>query len=151
MTPGSRIVTTAAELLDALQTGVEEIEVRGDLSGMPMVTLNPGVRLRGGTLRFGAKGIRLTRDNVLDDVTVLTRDDEVAVLNDTSVPGLGTLELRNVRTSGQVLLLAADAVRSGHVRIEGLRVDRADVRGRVDRPHGFGVEALQGGFTLWNR
>ncbi|MFB7260665.1 hypothetical protein ACFCXH_00630 [Streptomyces nojiriensis] len=26
----------------------------------------------------------------------------------------------------------------------------ADVRGRSRRPHGFGVEALQGGFTLWN-
>jgi hypothetical protein len=25
------------------------------------------------------------------------------------------------------------------------------VRGRVDRPRGFGVEALQGAFTLWNR
>lgn len=27
----------------------------------------------------------------------------------------------------------------------------ADVRGRFHRPHGFGVEALQGGLTLWNR
>ncbi len=27
----------------------------------------------------------------------------------------------------------------------------ADVRGRAERPHGFGVEALQGALTLWNR
>ncbi len=40
--------------------------------------------------------------------------------------------------------------RSRHVRVERLRVDSADVRGRVERPHGFGVEALQGAFTLWN-
>jgi hypothetical protein len=109
------------------------------------------VKLRGGTLSFGAKGVRLTRDNELDGVTVLTEDDEVAILNDTSVVDLGTLTLRGVRTTGQVLLLAADAVRAGHVVVDGLRVDRADVRGRVDRPRGFGVEALQGAFTLWNR
>ncbi|MFF5265136.1 hypothetical protein ACFY4C_40155 [Actinomadura viridis] len=64
---------------------------------------------------------------------------------------LGTLLLRAVRTSGQVLLLAHDEVRSGHVRVEGLTVEAADVRRRVERPHGFGVDALQGAFTLWNR
>ena len=30
-------------------------------------------------------------------------------------------------------------------------MERADVRGRVERPSAFGVEALQGAFTLWNR
>jgi hypothetical protein len=87
----------------------------------------------------------------LSSVTVLTEVDEVAILNDTSVSDLGTLTLRNVRTAGQVLLLAEGAVRSGHLQVEGLTIARADVRGRVDRPRGFGVEALQGAFTLWNR
>ncbi len=71
-------------------------------------------------------------------------------LNDTSVADMGTLTLRNVRAAGQVLLLAEDAVRSGHVHVEGLQIDRADVRGRSRRPHGFGVEALQGALTVWN-
>ena len=145
------VVTTASDLLNALQAGISEIEVQGTLSGMPMITLGPGVTLRGSTLRFGAKGVRLTRDNVLEDVTILTVEDEVAVLNDTSVSDLGTLVLRNVRATGQVLLLAAGNVEAGHVQVEGLQIDGADVRGRVDRPRGFGVEALQGAFTLWNR
>lgn len=37
------------------------------------------------------------------------------------------------------------------VEIEGLHVRAADVRGRVEQPHGFGVDVLQGGLTLWNR
>ena len=147
----SQVVRSVQELVEAVGSGVDEIEVQRSLSGMPMITLGPGVKLRGGTLSFGAKGVRLTRDNELDGVTVLTEDDEVAILNDTSVADLGTLTLRGVRTAGQVLLLAADAVRAGHVRVDGLRIDRADVRGRVERPRGFGVEALQGAFTLWNR
>jgi hypothetical protein len=118
---------------------------------MPMISLRPGVSLRGGTLRFGAKGIRLSSDNALEDVTVIVPDWEVAILNDTSVSDLGRLSLRNVRTRGQVLLLADGAVCSGHVDVDGLDVASADVRGRPDRQHGFGVDAMQGAFTLWNR
>lgn len=146
----TRTVRSASELADAIDAGVDVIEVDGTITGSPMVTLPPGTTLRGGTLQFGAKGIRLTRDNTLDGVTVLTDDQEVAVLNDTSAAHLGTLTLRNVTTRGQVLILAADNVRGGHIEVEGLHVRSADVRGRSLRPHGFGVEALQGGVTVWN-
>jgi hypothetical protein len=118
---------------------------------MPMITLRPGVSVRGGTLWFGAKGVRLTADNTLEDVTVIVPDWEVAIGNDTSIADFGRLTLRNVRTRGQVLLLADDAVSRGHVEVDGLAVASADLRGRPDRPHGFGVEAMPGAFTLWNR
>ncbi len=145
------VVSTGVELQAAIEDGAPAVEVHGTVSGMPMITLPPGVRLRGGTLQFGAKGLRLTRDNDIEDTTILTADSEVALLNDTTVPDLGTLSLRNVRTTGQVLLRARDAVRSGHVVVHGLTVLSADLRGRSERPRGFGVEALQGGFTLWNQ
>jgi hypothetical protein len=145
-----QVVTTAAELSAAVQSGAKAIEVQGEIRGMPMVTLGPGVRLRGGTLVFGAKGVCLTRDNVVEGVTIRCPDHEVAVLNDTGVSDLGTLTLRNVKTTGQVLLLARDAVKAGKVRVAGLTISSADLRGRVIRPRGFGVEALQGAFTLWN-
>lgn len=145
------VVTTAEQLIDALESGAKSVEVHGVLSGLPPLTLAPRVRLRGGTLRFEAAGLRLTRDNGLDGVTVLCPDGEVAIANDTSVPDLGTLSLRGVRATGQVLLLADDAVRAGHVRVDGLRVDRADVRDRIPRPPAVGVTVLQGAFTLWNR
>jgi hypothetical protein len=35
--------------------------------------------------------------------------------------------------------------------VDSLAVATADLRGRPDRPHGFGVDAMQGAFTLWNR
>lgn len=147
----STTVTTAEELLRATADGTTEIVVKGELEGMPMLTLAPGVRLRGGTLRFGAKGVRLTCDNTLEEVTIVVPDDEVAVLNDTTVADFGTLALHHVRVRGQVMVVAEDAVRAGHVQIEGLQVEHADLRGRDRRPHGFGVEALQGAVTIWNR
>jgi hypothetical protein len=146
-----RMITTADQLIDALESGAEEIEVGGTLGGLPPLALPPGVRLRGGTLAFVSAGLRLTRDNGLDGVTVLCPDGEVAIGNDTSVADLGTLSLRGVRATGQVLLLADDAVRAGHVRVEGLHVERADVRERTPRPPAVGVDVLHGAFTLWNR
>jgi hypothetical protein len=138
------VVTNAEELLDALATA-DDIEVDGSLSGMAAVTLPPGTRLRGGTLRFGAKGIRLTSDNQLEDVTVIVPDNEVAI--GCGAADIGRARLRNVRIRGQVLLTP----RHGHVEVDGLTVASADLRGREERPHGFGVDVLQGAFTLWNR
>jgi hypothetical protein len=143
-------VSSAAALAEALASA-DDIEIDGSIGGLPAITLRPGVTLRGGTLRFGAKGIRLSAGNTLADVTVLVPDHEVAISNDTTVADLGTLRLSNVRTRGQVLLLAEDAVRSGHVVVDGLAVVSADLRGRTHRQHAFGVDAMPGAFTLWNR
>jgi hypothetical protein len=132
-------VSTTAELLNALQVA-DDIEVDGSLSGMPMITLRPGVTLRGGTLRFGAKGIRLTADNRLENVTVLVPDHEVAIGNDTAVPDLGRFTLRNVRTRGQVLLL--DAV---HLTGETAGLDQVRVTAAHGQPIVRGPGHAQGG------
>ncbi len=150
MSTGVVRVSDATDLQRAIDQRAAHIVVTGEVSGMPMVTLGEGQRLSGGTLRFGASGVRLTRDNLLEDITILCPEHERAVLNDTSVPDFGTLSLREVRTEGQALLCARDATRAGRVLVEGLVVAAADLRGRELRPHGFGVDVLQGAFTLWN-
>ncbi|MCX4095924.1 hypothetical protein [Nocardia sp. alder85J] len=147
----SRTVATVAALLDAVDRRFEVIEVLGTICGVPRITLAPGVMLTGGALCFGGKGVRLTCDNVLDDISVVTPVDEVAIYNDLEVEDFGTLWLRQVHTIGQVSFTVGGRVRTGHLCIEGLHVDEADVRGRSDRPSGYGVETIQGAFTLWNR
>ncbi len=142
-------VRSAAALLDALATA-DDIEVDGLVTGMAMISLRSGVTLRRGTLRFGAEGIRLSTGNTLEDITVLVPDHELAISNDSSVADAGTLSLRNVRARGQALL-AEDAVRTGHVVVDGLQVASADLRGRTRRQHAFGVDAMPGAFTLRNR
>jgi hypothetical protein len=144
-------VAASGELVEALRSGVKDIEVRGTLRGLTTLALGPGVALRGGTLLFDTGGLRLTRDNSVDAVTVRSPEGDVAIGNDTSVADFGTLSLRDVRTTGQVLLVADDAIAGGHVRVERLHVDRADVRDRIPRPPAVGVSVLQGAFMLWNR
>jgi hypothetical protein len=48
----------------------------------------------------------------------------VAIGIDTAIGDFGRLTLRNVRTRGQVLLLADHAVRRGHVEMDGLAQPR---------------------------
>jgi len=71
-----RVVTEAAELLDAVESAASEIEIQGTISGIPTITLKPGVSLGGGELEFGAKGVRLSSSNTLEGVTVRTADDD---------------------------------------------------------------------------
>lgn len=144
-------VRTAAQLGEAARQENAIVEVVGIVGGLPTTTLAPGVELRGGKLLFEAGGLRLTRDNVLQDVTVDTAEDEVAIGNDPSQYSLGTMRLTRVRTLGQVLLTAEGNVTEGHVDVDALHVIAADLRGRTERPAGFGAEAMQGAFTLWNR
>ncbi|MEV7974172.1 hypothetical protein [Cellulomonas sp. NPDC089187] len=151
MTGTTTTVTTATELADALSAGARDITIDGEITGSPMVTLPPGTTLRGGTLRLSAQGVRLTTDNTLEDLTILVPDHEAAILNDTEVDDLGTFTLRGVTTRGQIVILAENRVRAGHVQVEDVHVIAADLRGRLHRPHGFGVDALQGAVTLWNR
>lgn len=144
-------VSNLAQRNEALASGAEQIEVSGTLKGMPSVALPPGVSLRGGELVFGGKGLRLSSDNSVEDVTIRTSLPELAIYNDSAVADLGTLRLRNVTSYGQIYLCAQGNVRAGRIEADGVHVAEADTRGRADRPTGFGVEALQGAFTVWNR
>jgi len=146
----TRIVTNAEELQDAVKHGDAHITIKGEIRGMPMLLLQPGQTLTGGTLYFGARGVQLSRGNTLSDITIRTSEVERAILNDTGISDLGTLTLHNVRTTGQVSLLIDSATRSGHVHVENLNIEYADLRGREKRPHAYGVDVLQGAFTLWN-
>lgn len=146
-----RRVRSSAELLAAAGQEDTVIEIVGTLNALPMTTLAPGVRMRGGTLRFSAKGVQLTRDNVLEDLTIEAREDEVAISNDSTQRSMGTIRVAGVRTVGRVLLTAEGHVAGGHVEVDGLHVVAAEVRGRNASPRGLGVEAAPGAFTLWNR
>lgn len=147
----AREVKDAEELQAAVRDGVKVIEVTGTIKGAPRIVLAPGVSVRGGRLQFGSKGVLLTRDNTLENVEVFCPEHEVAIYADAAQEDWGTLRLKNVTTVGQVALIAEGSVRSGRVVIDGLTVRAADLRGRTERPRGFGVEAMQGGLTVWNR
>ena len=86
-----------------------------------MITLPEGTTLRGGTLVFGARGVRVTKVNTLESVTIKVPDTETAILLDTTVEEFGTLALKDVTTRGQISLIAEDKVCAGHVSAQNVR------------------------------
>lgn len=144
-------VSNAQELAEAIAAKEQNIEIEGTITGSPSITLPEGATLSGGTIEFKAKGVRLSANNTLRNVTINTVDYETAIYNDTSVSDAGIFRLEDVTTVGQVYLVAEEALKKVRVEAENVWVKQADVRGRAEQPHGYGVDVLQGGFTLWNR
>jgi hypothetical protein len=149
-------VTSTDALVAAIREGVGTIVVSGRLSNVPSLHLSPGQSLCGvaedSKIAFadGVDGIELTSGNGIHNVHLCASPERRAIFNDTSVPNLGRLQLRGVTTHGRVQILARDKVRGGHVEVNGLDIVAADARAESERPHGYGVYVLQGGFTLWN-
>lgn len=157
MSSMSRTVASTPDLLAAVgDLAIRDISVQGILTGVPSFRLAPGQCIRGhGTgaeivFQAGADGLILSADNEVSGLRLQADHDRRAILNDTSVPGLGRIRLADVTTTGQVQILARDQVRGGHVEVAGLDVVAADTRGRPELPEGFGVKVTQGAFTLWN-
>jgi hypothetical protein len=152
------VVRSVQELVDATDDpAVKTITVAIDLSEVPSIRLAPGVALRSGknrrpALRFapGADGVCLSTNNVIAGLDLFVSNDRRAICNDESVSSLGTLTIQGVHATGRVQILARGNVRHAHVVVEGLDIVSADACGEKDRPHQYGVDVLQGAFTLWN-
>jgi hypothetical protein len=158
--PGTeRVVESVEELLTAVSDpAVTTVIVGSNLAQVPAIRLTPGKGLLGSensrpTLQFlpDIDGIQLSSDNVVTGLNLLASDNRCAIQNDASVPSMGTLRLCNLTITGRVRILARDSVRTGHVVVEDLDIVSADAREEKERPHEYGVDVLQGAFTLWNK
>jgi hypothetical protein len=158
MSTVEKSVASAADLVAATaDEAAAEIVVAGNIAGLRSFRLPPGKSLRGAapglTLRFAPRedGVQLSTDNRVENLELSTDADRRALFNDTQVPGLGRVVLRDLRTTGSVRLVARDQVSSGHVEAENVDVMAADTRGYTERPRGYGVEVIPGAFVVWNQ
>jgi hypothetical protein len=154
----TRRVNSVEDLVEAAgDNEARDIVLTTDLSEAPPIALLPGQELRsdsGGprtlTFREHSDGLRLSSNNRIEGVNIVTSPDKRAIWNDYSVGSLGEVSLRSVRATGRVQILAKENIRSGHVEVEGLEIPSADARSGEERPQAYGVRVLQGAFTLWN-
>jgi len=150
-------VATSDELVAAIRSPtIRRIVVHGRIENALSVCLAPGQILCGEddlcSIAFveGVDGVQLSADNEISRLKLVASRDKRVIFNDTQVDSLGRLRLSGITATGQVQILARDAVKSGHVEVDGLDIVAADARARSERPRGFGVSVLQGAFTLWN-
>jgi hypothetical protein len=154
----TRRVNSVEDLVGAANDNqVREIVLMTNLSEVPPVGLLPGQGLgsdsgetRSLIFREHTDGVRLSSDNRIEGVNIVTSPERRAIWNDYSVGSLGEISLRSVRATGRVQILAKEKIRAGRVQVDGLEIQSADARSEEERPHAYGVHVLQGAFTLWN-
>ena len=150
-------VETTAALVAALADGIEVVCVTAFLTEVPTLALRPGQAILGSgaaaglSFAVGQDGVGLCAGNRVEELELVADPDRRAVFNDPVVDDLGRLELRRLRITGSVRLIATDRVRKGHVEAHDVHVVDADARGFDERPSGFGVAVVPGVFTVWNR
>ena len=153
-----KVVITVDELIAATKDAkCEQIAIRSKLTNVPSVRLSPGQSLRGIGVRAGitfvegADGLQLSSNNKIRNIDLTTSPNKRAIFNDTNIDTLGRIELRGVTAIGQIQIVARNKVRGGHVIVDGVDIVSADARGQTERPIGYGVNVIQGAFTLWNQ
>jgi hypothetical protein len=152
------VVSSVADLMDAASDPyVQTIVVAADLRDVPSVRLAPGKTLLGSagdrsSLRFAQNtdGICLSTNNTVANLDLIAQENRCAIWNNDSVSTLGTLALRSINITGRVRMVARGSISSGHIEAEDLDIILADARAEQERPHAYGVDVLQGAFTLWN-
>lgn len=116
-----RTVSTVEDLVHAIgNQAIEVIRVKGKITECPSLHLSPGKQLVGEAdsiieFKGGIDGIEVSRDNKIDGLTFIVDPSRRALFNSSDVESLGTISIQNVKTIGQIQLLATDSVRSGHV------------------------------------
>jgi hypothetical protein len=153
-----RTISTVDELLAAVQDRQAKIiTVNGELADAPSIRLAPGQSLKGSdeasTIRFrpGQDGVQLSSDNEVSNLVVVCDVERRAIFNDTTEAQLGRIELKALKVTGVVQILAKDGVRGGHVEAHQIHIEAADARAFDTRPQGYGVEVVPGAFTIWNQ
>jgi hypothetical protein len=153
-----REVSNVDELVAATRDeSTKRIVVTTVLSGVPSLRLSPGQTLTGANsnamLHFtiGSEGIQLSSNNKVENLEIIAASDKRVLFNDTTLNDFGVFHLQNLALTGVVQILASDKVRAGSIVARNVDIVSADARAYNDRPKAYGVEVVNGAFTIWNQ
>lgn len=120
------------------------------------IFLPTGVTLRGkkdayATLAFSeGGGVGLMGNNVIDNLTILSAATSRAIFLMAGVKDYGTLKLSGLHVTGQVGLIMRAGSEKAVINAESVHVAACDSRAYTEQPQKYGVNVLQGAFTVYN-
>ena len=152
----TRSVRTLNELIAALDDRDGEIAITAAIVSPHDIVLPESVSLtgrgEGASLLFSeGAGLGLTRDNHVQSLRLMTAPGSRAIYLRAGTEDFGTIRLEDLTVTGQVGLVARVGCRKGHVAARNVHVAFADARRFPEQPQKYGVNVLQGAFTLFNQ
>jgi hypothetical protein len=152
----TRRVRTLNELIAALDGRIGQITITAAIVSPHDIVLPDGVSLsgegEGASLLFSeGGGLGLTRNNSVQSLRLLAAAKSRAIYLQAGAENFGTITLEDLTVTGQIGLIARVGCRSGHVAARNVHVAFADARAFPEQPQKYGVNVLQGAFTLFNQ
>lgn len=98
----------------------------------------------------GTDGIGVTQGNSIHDLVIQAPADKKAIYNVLAVEDLNTFNFENLTLVGQFSIIARTGVKKAKINIRNLDIIYADSRHYLEQPQKYGVNVLQGAFTVYN-
>lgn len=154
-------VRNSAELMQAVIQGSQEIVITRSITLASPLYLSQDVSLSAAPQEDGSlprllfshsDGLILTGTSELKDLMIMTAQDKKAiqVLAQQSDESFGHIQLSNLKVHGQVSLIFRAPTKKAEVTVKDVHVLNADTRAYLEQPQKYGVNVLQGAFTLYN-
>lgn len=152
-----KAIHTFAEFMAALESGSPTLlEVHASLLFPYSVVLPPGYGVIGldphrSILSFSSgDGLGLTANNTVRNITVQTSPAFRAIYVASVQADLGTLTLKNLTVTGQVQILTRTGTKKAEFVADQIDIAACDARRYSEQPQKYGVNVLQGAFTVYN-
>lgn len=153
-----RIINNVEELVSATQDKTARyLILRNDLQDVPCIRLMPFQSLTGEfdgkSIHFvkGADGFCLSKGNELKNLQIMADPDKRAIFQDWEVENMGTHHLSRLNVTGQISFVLDGKIAKGRIEASFIHVAFASLMQLKDRPNRFGVDMVQGAFTIWNK
>jgi hypothetical protein len=146
---------TLNDLIAALDDGAREITITAAIVCPHDIVLPENVSVKGegegASLLFSEGGLGLTRDNSVRSLRLLGTARSRVIYLRAGAEHFGTIRLEDLTVVGQIGLIVRVGCRSGHVAARNVHVAFADARAFPEQPQKYGVNVLQGAFTIYNQ
>ncbi len=154
-------VTNAKELFSALANQEKDIVITRNMTLAQPVLLPSGVHLRGKAQENGTlpslffshtNGLILSGASKLTDLQIISLQNQkaISISPQTDQDDMGEIHLENLQTDGQVSLIYRSGVKKAKVFAKNIHINSSDTRSYLEQPQKYGVNVLQGAFTLYN-
>ncbi|MGT2932600.1 hypothetical protein [Streptococcus catagoni] len=154
-------VGSTNELIKALSENVELIQISRNMTLASPISLPKGTSIEGipqedGTipsLFFShSDGIILQGQNTIRNLSIVAMQDKKGIMISPQQleSNWGKISLSNLEVDGQVSLIFRNPTLTADVTVENIHINSSDTRTYLEQPQKYGVNVLQGAFTLYN-
>ncbi|MGV3023748.1 hypothetical protein ACEE60_08950 [Streptococcus suis] len=155
------LVSNPTQLINALDNNEKEIVITRTMTFASSIYLPAGIDIKGQaqensvlpTVFFShSDGFILKGDAKISNLTISALQDKKAI---SLVPqqvrdNFGQISLENLIVDGQISMIFRAPTMTAHVDTHNVLVRKADTRTYLEQPQKYGVNVLQGAYTIYN-